>query len=103
MGRNKLVYALSDVAVVVASAAGSGGTWAGATEALSAGWVNVFVRRTATMTPGNAELLERGALPIDDDSLSEPLDSTLLAPQLQARGQGAEERDTFEQTTLRLV
>ncbi|MEJ7695548.1 MAG: DNA-processing protein DprA [Candidatus Limnocylindrales bacterium] len=44
MGRNKLIYALSDVAVVVSSAEGSGGTWTGALEALKGGWVPVFVR-----------------------------------------------------------
>ena len=43
MGRNKLVYALSDVAVVVSSGQASGGTWTGASEALKAGWVPVLV------------------------------------------------------------
>lgn len=37
MGRNKLIYALSDAAVVVTTAAGKGGTWTGALEALDAG------------------------------------------------------------------
>ena len=34
MGRNKLIYALADSALVVSSAKGEGGTWAGATEQL---------------------------------------------------------------------
>jgi predicted Rossmann fold nucleotide-binding protein DprA/Smf involved in DNA uptake len=34
MGRNRLIYCLADYAIVVASDAESGGTWAGATEAL---------------------------------------------------------------------
>ena len=44
MARDKLIYALADVAVVVSSANGSGGTWTGAVEALKAGWVPVLVR-----------------------------------------------------------
>lgn len=35
MGRNKLIYALADSALVMSSAKGSGGTWNGATEQLS--------------------------------------------------------------------
>ena len=66
MARNKLIYALADVAVVVASAAESGGTWAGAVEALKGGWVPVFVRRTEAAIEGNRLLLERGALPLDE-------------------------------------
>lgn len=34
MGRNKIVCGLSRVTLVVASASGEGGTWAGASEAL---------------------------------------------------------------------
>ncbi len=34
MGRNKLIYALADAALVVSSTKGEGGTWAGATEQL---------------------------------------------------------------------
>ena len=35
MGRNKLIYGLADVAVIVSSDLGSGGTWTGAMEALT--------------------------------------------------------------------
>jgi predicted Rossmann fold nucleotide-binding protein DprA/Smf involved in DNA uptake len=61
MGRNKLIYALSDVAIVVSSAEGSGGTWAGAVEALERGWVPVLVRDADGAQPGNAALIGRGA------------------------------------------
>src|ERR1039458_5245823 len=44
MERNKLLYGFSDAALVVASSAESGGTWAGATEALHHGRVKVFVK-----------------------------------------------------------
>ena len=36
MGRNRLIYCLADLAVVVSASEGEGGTWAGATEALKA-------------------------------------------------------------------
>lgn len=68
MARNKLIYALSDIAVVVASAAESGGTWAGAVEALRAGWVPVFARSVggAGASAGLARLIGQGALPLED-------------------------------------
>ncbi len=60
MGRNKLIYALSTVAVVVSSSSGSGGTWAGAVEALKSRWVPVYVRDSTGERNGNAELIARG-------------------------------------------
>jgi predicted Rossmann fold nucleotide-binding protein DprA/Smf involved in DNA uptake len=63
MGRNRLIYTLADYALVVASEAGKGGTWAGASEALKNGWIPVFVLEHAQMPEGNPLLLERGALP----------------------------------------
>lgn len=63
MERNKLLYGLSDAALVVASSADSGGTWAGATEALQHGRLRVFVKLTGTLAPGNSKLLRIGALP----------------------------------------
>ena len=64
MGRNKLIYALSSVTVVVASDLESGGTWAGATEALKTGNGRVVVWRGEGEGPGNAELERLGAVPI---------------------------------------
>ena len=63
MGRNKLIYALADYAIVVASDAETGGTWAGASEALKAGWLPVFVLEHPAMPDGNRRLLQKGALP----------------------------------------
>ncbi|HLE52519.1 MAG TPA: DNA-processing protein DprA [Anaerolineales bacterium] len=63
MGRNKLIYALADYAIVVASDAETGGTWAGASEALKAGWLPVFVLEHPAMPDGNRWLLQKGALP----------------------------------------
>lgn len=69
MGRNKLVYALSDVAVVISSAEGTGGTWTGAVEALDARWVPVLVRDHADVPVGNRALLARGAAPVTEVDL----------------------------------
>lgn len=62
MGRNRLIYTLADYAIVVASDAGTGGTWAGATEALKNEWTPVFVLEHDLMPEGNRLLLQRGAL-----------------------------------------
>ncbi len=69
MGRNKVIYGLADRAVVIASDWEKGGTWAGAIEALKAGWVPVFVRDGAGGSPGNRELLRRGARSLAEPSL----------------------------------
>jgi predicted Rossmann fold nucleotide-binding protein DprA/Smf involved in DNA uptake len=69
MGRNKLIYALSDVAVVVSSSEGSGGTWTGAIEALKGGWVPVLARSGPGVPPGNAALMARGASALREDAL----------------------------------
>lgn len=63
MGRNRLIYCLADYAIVVASDAGTGGTWSGASETLKNGWVPLFVLEHAGMPDGNKELLKKGALP----------------------------------------
>lgn len=62
MGRNRLIYCLADHAIVVASDAETGGTWAGATETLKNGWCPVFVLEHRQMPEGNKLLLQRGAL-----------------------------------------
>lgn len=64
MGRNRLIYTLANHAVVVASDAEKGGTWAGATEALKAQWLPVFVLDHPNMPQGNRALLEKGANPL---------------------------------------
>jgi len=58
-----LIYCLANFAIVVASDAEMGGTWAGATETLKNKWVPVFVLEHAKMSEGNKLLLQRGALP----------------------------------------
>jgi len=58
MGRNKLIYALSDATVVVAATEGSGGTWAGAVEAMEKSLCPVLVWRKCA---GCSALVSRGA------------------------------------------
>lgn len=65
MARNKIVYAQSSAAFVVATDEGSGGTWAGATEALSKGYAPVAVWMGDDAGPGNAALVKQGATPVE--------------------------------------
>jgi DNA processing protein len=84
MGRNRLIYTLADYAIVVASDANRGGTWAGATEALKAKWLPLFVLDHPVMPDGNRTLLEKGAsalpypLPVAPDYLKLWLDEHIL-------------------------
>jgi predicted Rossmann fold nucleotide-binding protein DprA/Smf involved in DNA uptake len=64
MARNKLIYALSQLTVVVASDKGTGGTWAGATEAFQREYGYVAVWRGAGQGSGNAQLEKLGAQPL---------------------------------------
>lgn len=59
MARNRFIYALADYALVVDSAQGEGGTWAGALENLRHGWVPLYVR-TPGEKAGNAALISKG-------------------------------------------
>ena len=66
MARNKLIYALSDFGLVIASDVEKGGTWAGAEEVLKAGWVPVFVVEGSNVPEGNRLLIKRGGIPFPD-------------------------------------
>ncbi len=74
MGRNRLIYCLADYAIVVASDAETGGTWAGATETLKNNWVPVFVLEHDAMPEGNKLLLQKGALPFPHPFRKAPLE-----------------------------
>lgn len=73
MGRNRLIYTLADYAIVVASDAETGGTWAGATETLKNGWIPVFVLEHENMPEGNKLLLQKSALPFPHPFKEAPL------------------------------
>lgn len=63
MSRNKLIYCLSDAALVVASADGTkgkSGTWEGATENLKNRWVPLWVRKIKEPQSGNDALVKQG-------------------------------------------
>ena len=102
MGRNKLIYALADVAVVVSSAEGSGGTWTGAVEALKAGWVPVLVRDDAdtAMPAGNAALIGKGGASLRAEDLREALTAADLIALAPATHRAAESEAPYEQGEL---
>lgn len=103
MARNKIVYALSDVAVVVSSSQGSGGTWAGAMEALDADWVPVLVRQGEGVPEGNRALISRGGRPIDFGTIESSVTALeLIAAAGPAERRVAEEPAPFEQQELAL-
>lgn len=68
MGRNKYVYCLADHGLVVRAEHGTGGTWAGATEALKKNLAPLFVN-PGSAAAGIAELKKIGAsdLPLPPD------------------------------------
>lgn len=80
MQRNKLIYALSDAALVVNSDLGKGGTWAGAVEQLDKlRLVPVYVRSSGAENKAFAALQQKGALPWPNPTNSEGLVSALSA------------------------
>lgn len=81
MQRNKLIYALSEAALVVSSDYGKGGTWTGATEQLDKlKFVPVFVRADGRTGKGLEALRKRGALPWPNPTTPQALEESLGAP-----------------------
>lgn len=66
MGRNKIIYALADCVVVVRSDHGSGGTWAGATEAIKKRLSTVVSWTGSGSAEGNEALVDMGARRMSD-------------------------------------
>ena len=66
MQRNKYIYCLSDVAVVVHSGT-KGGTWTGAHENIKRGWAPLWVKRTDDPEAGNRLLVQEGARWLTDE------------------------------------
>jgi len=68
MGRNKLIYALADYALVVSAEYKKGGTWSGAVEELNRNnSIPVFVRTSKDTPSGNDKLIELGACKWNDE------------------------------------
>jgi predicted Rossmann fold nucleotide-binding protein DprA/Smf involved in DNA uptake len=80
LGRNKLIYALSTATLVVECVEGTGGTWAGAVEALRARTAPVMVLAGTDAAPGNAALIQRGARACDRVEHLMPLPHLEAAP-----------------------
>jgi predicted Rossmann fold nucleotide-binding protein DprA/Smf involved in DNA uptake len=62
MGRNKLIYAMSTATLVVECEEGTGGTWAGAVEAIRGSTAPVIAWTGPGAAPGNHALVRQGAL-----------------------------------------
>ena len=69
MGRNKLIYAFADYAMVISSDV-KGGTWAGALENLKKKYVPLSVRRSPAVPEGNRRLIEQGGTAFDEEWLT---------------------------------
>lgn len=91
MGRNKLIYAESLITLVVASDSETGGTWAGAVEAIKHGFGPVAVWRGPGEGPGNQALEQLGATPV---SSLDDLEALLAEAQTKLN-------PTDDQTSLR--
>lgn len=96
MGRNRFIYLLSDWALVVDAAAGSGGAWAGAQEALKQGFVPVFVYRGESASAGNDLLLAQGAVPLTFSDL----DRKKFSRWLKNKAAGLEDNQVPQQPSL---
>ncbi len=82
MQRNKVIYALSDAALVVNADMNKGGTWAGATEQLERlRLVPIYVRSTGEPSKGLEALKAKGAMPWPNSVNADNLD-TVLRPDI---------------------
>lgn len=93
MGRNKYIYCLADAAVVVHSGR-QGGTWSGALENLSKGWVPTWVKPTQDSSAGNAEIVARGARWTTADSRA--IDASAVIEAAWTRQPAKPEMDLFK-------
>ena len=96
MQRNKLVYALADAGLVVASDYKKGGTWEGAVEQLDKMRrepIPIYTRATGDISKGLQELLRKGAIewpnPQSADEFSQVLAGKAIPQQPDASHQGA--------------
>jgi predicted Rossmann fold nucleotide-binding protein DprA/Smf involved in DNA uptake len=64
MARNRLIYALSDLAIVVSTTEGTGGTWAGAIENLQRRWAPLAIWSGTGAPYANSRLVDLGGFPL---------------------------------------
>lgn len=93
MDRNKYIYALSDITIVVSSDFNKGGTWSGATENIKNQWVPVAARFDKFIPRGNKELFKLGAIKFDNNSFN--MDFKELASNKQIKEIATYEGDLF--------
>lgn len=100
MGRNKYIYALANWALVVSSSVGTGGTWAGAVEALERiKDVPVFVWIQPNVPEGNRQLVKQGAKPfVPGSSLRGLLRKLLEVAMLEVVSIETEVETTFSES-----
>jgi predicted Rossmann fold nucleotide-binding protein DprA/Smf involved in DNA uptake len=103
MDRNRLIYALADLAVVVSSDAGSGGTWAGATENMRHDWTPLFVRAGDDVPEGNRRLIALGALPLSSDDLQLGRDDDLVVALFDRAARVARQEPLLASAPARLM
>ena len=84
MGRNKLLYALADWALVLHSAYNEGGTWSGAKENLSKQWVPLFVLLGPDAPEGNRRLVKAGGIPFEENILDQEPDLSAWLQEAEA-------------------
>ena len=89
MMRNKYIYAQSDATLIVKSDYNKGGTWSGATENLRNRWALTLCRNHLSY-PGNKALIEKGAIPVDDD-----WDGNIQALEEKEKQESAEQLSLF--------
>jgi len=97
MGRNKLIHGLASVVLVVHCEDGEGETWAGAIEALKAGWAPVYVHDAGASVAGNEALIRRGGRRLKSDDLGD-LRSLATVEEPAAALPGDESQEGAQQT-----
>lgn len=99
MARNRLIYALADLAIVVSTSDGSGGTWNGALENLHRRWAPIAVWCGSGAPVANGRLVEQGAYPL----FAMPRENSPLSGVIEAAAHHARDRDDRSETVLRLI
>lgn len=74
MDRNKYIYCLSELTVVISSDYNKGGTWTGAKECLKNKWVPIVVREDENSPRGNKELIKSGGIKLGEHNFDVSFD-----------------------------
>lgn len=92
MQRNKFIYLLADMALVVASDYGQGGTWSGASEQLEQyRTIPIFVASTGNASPGLRGLADKGAKPWPEPANRDEFERLLAEASIAEKGASDQE------------